>query len=121
MNPDHLRWELHRTVVLEARLAPGKRHSVARRLLYLDEDSWLALLYDGWDGKGRLWHTAHAIPFLVPELPAVISFPDVVYDLVAGRYAARYLLNEGSLHYRIVPRRPEGFFSPDALAGEGVR
>lgn len=121
LNPDQVRWELHRVWVVEARLAAGKRHPVVKRRLYLDEDSWLALLYDGWDRRDRLWHTAHALPLVVPELPGVVSFPDVIHDLPAGRYAARYLLNESSTHYRVVPRRPEGFFSPAALAGEGVR
>jgi hypothetical protein len=121
LNPDHVRWELHRVWVVEARLASGKRHVIARRRLYLDEDTWLALLYDGWDARGRLWKVAHALPLLVPELPAVVSFPDVVYDLSSGRYAARYLLNESRIHYQIVPRRSEDYFSPAALVGEGVR
>ena len=121
LNPDHVRWELHRVWVVEARLASGKRHAIARRLLYLDEDSWLGLLYDGWNAQGSLWHTAHALPLIVPELPAVVTFPDVIHDLPAGRYAARYLLNESRLHYQMVPRRPEDEFSPAALVGEGIR
>jgi len=121
LDPDHVRWELHRVWVVEAQLASGKRNVVARRRLYLDEDTWLALMYDGWDARGRLWKVAHALPLLVPELPAVVSFPDVVYDLSSGRYAARYLLNESRLHYLVVPRRPEDYFTPAALVGEGVR
>ena len=121
LNPDHLRWELHRVWVVEARLAAGKRHPVARRRLYLDEDTWLALLYDGWDVTGRLWHVAHALPLIVPELPAVVTFPSAAYDLVEGRYAALYLLNDSRIHYQAVPRRPDDYFSPAALAGEGVR
>jgi len=121
LNPDHVRWELHRVWVVEASLARDKRHPVARRRLYLDEDSWLALLYDGWDGKGRLWHTAHALPLILPELPGIISFPDAIYDLLAGRYAGRYLFNEGAIHVKVVPPIPEDHFSPAALVGEGVR
>jgi hypothetical protein len=121
LNPDHVRWELHRVWVVEARLASGKRNVIARRRLYLDEDTWLALLYDGWDASGRLSKAAHALPLLVPELPAVVGFSDVIHDLSSGRYAARYLLNEGRIHYRVVPRRPEDYFSPAALVGEGVR
>lgn len=121
LNPDHVRWELHRVWVVEAQLAAGKHNVMAKRRLYLDEDTWLALLYDGWDAKGRLWHVAHALPLLVPELPAVVTFPDTIYDLVGGRYVSRYLLNESTLHYQVVPRRPEDYFSPAALAGEGVR
>ena len=121
LNPEHVRWELHRVWVVEARLASGKRHVVARRRLYLDEDTWQALLCDGWDAQGRLWKVAHALPLLVPELPAVVGFPDVVYDLSGGRYAARYLLNESRIHYQVVPRKPEDYFSPAALVAEGVR
>jgi hypothetical protein len=51
----------------------------------------------------------------------VVTFPDVIHDLQAGRYAARYLLNESRLHYQVVPRRPEDDFSPAALVGEGIR
>src|SRR6266568_5893919 len=76
---------------------------------------------DGWDARGRLWKVAHALPLLVPELPALVTFPDVVYDLSSGRYAARYLLNESRIHYQVVPRRSEDYFSPAALVGEGVR
>ena len=120
VNPDHVRWELHRVWVVEARLATGKRHVVARRRLYLDEDTWLALVYDGWDASGHLRHAAHALPLIVPELPAVVSFPDVIHDLLNNRYAARYLLNDGRLHYQVVARRPD-YFSPAALVGEGIR
>jgi hypothetical protein len=121
LKPEHVRWELHRVWMVEARLASGKRHVVARRRLYLDEDTWQALLCDGWDPQGRLWKVAHALPLLVPELPAVVGFPDVVYDLSGGRYAARYLLNESRIHYQVVPRKPEDYFSPAALVTEGVR
>src|SRR3990172_2013902 len=48
--PDAVRWELHRVWVVEATVVPGKRHPVARRRIYLDEDSWLALLYDATGG-----------------------------------------------------------------------
>jgi hypothetical protein len=121
VDPARMRWELHRVWVVEARLAPGKRHPISKRRLYLDEDTWLALLYDGWDGAGRLWHVAHALPQIIPELPAVIALPEVMYDLQADRYAALFLFNEGRTHYRVVPRRSEDYFTPAALVGEGVR
>lgn len=119
-NPDHLRWELHRVWVIEARLAPGRRHAVARRLYYLDEDTWFALLYDGWDARGRLWHVGYTLPMLVPELPAVVVNTQVTHDLLEQRYMA-YLYKSRRRQYEIVPRRADGYFSPAALAGEGVR
>jgi len=121
LNPDYMRWELHRVWVVEATLAPGKRHAVPKRRFYLDEDTWQALLSDGWDAGGRLWHVGHAIPVLVPELPGVIVYPYVIYDLLKDGYAASSLFNERQRQYQVVPRRPESFFSPAALAAEGVR
>jgi hypothetical protein len=120
-NPDHLRWELHRVWVVEATLAAGKRHVLPRRRFYLDEDSWHALLSDGWDAAGKLWHVGHTLPFVAPELPGVVVAPYVIFDLQKGGYVASSLLNEGDRHYEVMPARPAQFFSPGALTAEGVR
>ena len=121
LNPDHVRWELHRVWVVEATLAPGKRHALPRRLFYLDEDTWITILADGWDARGQLWHTGLTLPFIVPELPATTVIPFVIYDLLKGAYSASSMFNERSLHYQILSRRPENIFSPAALAAEGIR
>ena len=121
INPDYMRWELHRVWVVEATLAPGKRHVMPKRRFYLDEDTWQALLSDGWDARDQLWHVGHTIPVLVPELPGVLVFPCVIYDLLKGGYAASPLFNEQQRHYQVVQRWPEGHFSPATLAAEGIR
>ena len=121
LNPDQMRWELHRVWVVEATLAPGKRHVMPKRRLYLDEDSWQVLLSDGWDARGQLWHVGHAMPVLVPELPGVLVFACVIYDLLKGGYAAGPLFNEQQRHYQVVQRWPEEHFSPAALTAEGIR
>ena len=43
LNPDVVRWELHRVWVVEATRKPGKKHSLSRRIFYFDED---------WSGAG---------------------------------------------------------------------
>ena len=53
-NPDVMRWELHRVVVVEATLKPGSRHVVAKRRYYFDEDMPAAAVADGWDASGKL-------------------------------------------------------------------
>ncbi len=40
INPDYLRYELHRVWVVEATLRPGERHIYKKRVFYIDEDSW---------------------------------------------------------------------------------
>ncbi len=119
LNPDHLRWELHRVWVVEATLAPGKRHAMPKRRFYLDEDTWQALLSDGWDARGQLWHVGHAMLILAPELPGALAFTSVVYDLLKGGYGAS-LFNEQQ-QYRSVMHQPEDYFSPATLAAEGIR
>ena len=43
INPDLVRWELHRVWVVEATLKEGARHVYHKRIFYLDEDSWLGV------------------------------------------------------------------------------
>ena len=121
LNPDHMRWELHRVWVVDATLAAGKRHVIPKRRFYLDEDTWQALLSDGWDARGQIWHVGQSMPVLAPEQPAVIVLAHVIYDLLKSGYAASNLLNDQQRQYQVVPRWPEVFFSPAALAAEGVR
>ncbi|KZY92823.1 hypothetical protein A3744_18770, partial [Oleiphilus sp. HI0073] len=40
LNPDYVRWELHRVHVVEANLKKGARHIYKKRVFYVDEDSW---------------------------------------------------------------------------------
>ena len=54
VNPDFVRWELHRVWVVEATLKPGKRHIYHRRVFYLDEDTWQALASDEYDARGEI-------------------------------------------------------------------
>jgi hypothetical protein len=121
LNPDHVRWELHRVWVVEATLKAGQRHNVSKSRYYLDEDSWNAVLADRWDGKGQLWRMAFGLPAVLPDLPAVTLTTWGVYDLLSGGAFVNVLFNEKKEQFKVVPRYSENLFTPDALAGEGVR
>jgi hypothetical protein len=121
-NPDHVRWELHRVWVVEANLKPGQRHQAPRSRYYLDEDTWVAVLGDRWDANGQLWKTLWAHPVVMPDLPATTPQQQWgFHDLVSGAWYASGVVNERNTHYRIVPRRSDNYFTPDAMAGDGVR
>ena len=94
VNPEHLRYELHRVWVLEATLKEGARHIYKRRTLYVDEDSWQILLADIYDNRDQLWRVSegHVINFY--EKPLVWPTLEVHADLQAGRYLALGLDNE---------------------------
>jgi hypothetical protein len=121
MNPDLVRWELHRVWVIEANLAPGKRHVVAKRQFYLDEDSWQIILMDGWDAQGDLWRMAYTLTELAPEVPALVAnMAWGVYNLQNGGYYLNAASN-GTTQFKVVERRRESFFSPEELANLGLR
>lgn len=121
LNPDWVRWELHRVWVVEATLAKGQRHQVHRSLYYVDEDSWWAVLGDRWDGAGRLWKVNWLLPMVAPDLPGVIEETHGFYDMVSNTWYANGVMNEKAEQWKIMPRYPDRVFTPDAMAGEGVR
>ena len=118
-NPEKLRWELHRVWVVEATVAPGKRHAVPKRRYYFDEDSWLLALVDGYDAEGKLWRTSQMTPFVVPSVPATLVKPALVFNLQAGTMSGVQILNDET--FRVVARKPDNFFTGDAAAAEAAR
>ena len=120
LNPDYLRYELHRVWVVEARLRSGQRHINPRRTYYIDEDSYQILMVDHYDSDDELWRYSEAHPINFYEVPTLWSSTEVHYDLKAGRYAA----------FRLDPSQPvppfntemdAAGFTPQALRRRGVR
>ena len=120
VNPDLVRWELHRVWVVEAALKPGKRHVYAKRTFYLDEDSWTALAADQYDASGRLYRAsfAHMAPSYDAKTPNAET--QVFYDLTSGVYNISFLMGPYD-GVKYTDRQPETQWSPDALAGAGIR
>lgn len=121
LNPDHVRWELHRVWIVESNLKAGERHQAPKSRYYVDEDSWIAALGDRWDAKGQLWKTLWALPLAMPDVPASAPVTFGFYDLVSNTWALSDLINEKKKHYKIIPRMSDSAFTPDAMSGEGVR
>lgn len=122
LNPDYVRWELHRVWVVEATLKPGKRHTSTKSVYYVDEDSWLAVLADRYDAKDQLWRMVYASPIAMPDVPGEIAFGSGVYDLLAGSYVAMELGAEKKRQYKINPHPyEESFFAPENMAGQSIR
>lgn len=119
LNPDHVRWEKHRVWVVEAKVAGGKRHAVPKRRYYLDEDTWLIALVDGYDAEDKLWRTTQVTPFVVPSIPATLIKTATVFNLQAGTMSVIQALNDED--FKVVPRKPETYFTGDAVAAEASR
>jgi hypothetical protein len=120
-NPDHMRWELHRVWVVDAALRPGQRHQAPKGRYYCDEDTWMCVLADRWDANGQLWKTIWTHNFVAPDFPGTLSAAIGFNDLLSGAAYVGNLLNSKAAQWPIKQRFPDSNFTPDALAGEGVR
>jgi uncharacterized protein DUF1329 len=120
LNPDLVRWELHRVWVVEATLREGKRHVYSKRTFYLDEDSWAALASDEYDARGELYRAGFAYMAPSYDLPAPYTDMFGHYDLVSRVYSLTGFIAEtgGLKHIKPLPDRE---WTADALAGAGVR
>ena len=94
VNPDHLRYELHRVWIVEATLTEGATHIYKRRTLYVDEDSWQILVADIYDNRDELWRVSEGHVVNYYEKPLMWPTLEVHTDLQAGRYLAFGLDNE---------------------------
>lgn len=122
LNPDAVRWELHRVWVVEATLREGKRNTAAKRRLYLDEDTWQAVLADSWDPQGKLWKTGQAFTLVAGDQPLATTLSYAWFDLIAGGWVYAGAVNEtGTVSYRPYDDKQMNGFTPAALSSGGVR
>ena len=120
VNPEHLRYELHRVWVVDATLKEGERHLFKRRTFYVDEDSWQILLVDIYDNRDQLWRVSEG--HLINYYDKQLMWPtlEVHTDLQAGRYLALGLNNDTRMcdfHANLSSRD----FSPASLRRAGRR
>jgi hypothetical protein len=114
MNQDLVRYELHRVWVVEATLKPGKRHIYAKRVFYVDEDSWQVAHTDAYDGRGELWrvHEIGGIQYYDAQTHYFAN--EVFYDLQARRYLLSGISNQEKPMKFGVKLDPSNF-TPDTL------
>jgi len=123
LNPDYVRWELHRVWVVDAELKPGKRHAAPKARYYIDEDSWLAVLGDRWDAKGQLWKTLFGLTVTYPEIPLTDHATYGFYDLISGAWYAGPFVNKPAeaIGLQAVSNIKDEAFTPDAMVGDQLR
>ena len=121
LNPDYVRWELHRVWVVEATLKEGKRHIYAKRVFYVDEDSWVAVASDQYDARGQLYRSGfmHTNPSY--DQPAPSTTGQSVHDFVGGGYNINGLLGAYTVGLKFIDPLSATAWTADALAAAGVR
>ncbi|WLQ14608.1 DUF1329 domain-containing protein [Hahella aquimaris] len=119
LNQEMARYELHRVWVVEGTLKPGSRHIYAKRVFYVDEDTWQIGLADHYDGRGELWRVAegHHVYFYDQKISWFSA--EVLYDLLSGRYLALGLTNEEPKGYEFNLEASSQDFTPAALRRSG--
>ncbi|MGQ0618374.1 MAG: DUF1329 domain-containing protein [Panacagrimonas sp.] len=114
MNQDLPRYELHRVWVVEATLQPGTSHTFAKRVFYVDEDSWNIVMIDCFDARGGLFRFQEG--HLAPQynVQTVFTVPEVIYHFDSGRYFLTAMTAEGKPNDYSVDYA-DAFFDADSV------
>ena len=122
LNPDHVRWELHRVRVVEGTAKAGTNPVYSRKVAYVDEDSWGIALMENYDREGNLWRLGVSHPISFYEVPMTFSVADVTHDFRERAYNVRNLLNEQAAAGEYdLPIPDAGYFQPARLRQRAVR
>jgi len=120
-NPEHMRYELHRVWVLEGTLKENYRHLYGKRVMYVDEDSWLMLMGDNYDTRGGLWRTSMVNYFYAYEAQTWQAGAGFYHDLLSGTYLGFNLVNEQPQAYVLNRGKlTERNFGPEAARRSGL-
>ncbi|HKY92310.1 MAG TPA: DUF1329 domain-containing protein [Nevskiaceae bacterium] len=120
INPDYMRYELHRVWVIAAQVKPGMRHVYKRREIYVDEDTWHPLWADNYDHRDQLWRVSLVNYFYAPGMAAYQAGVSVYHDLTADAYFADRLVNQSKQWWRLnVGDLTPEMFAPEAAKRQG--
>ncbi|MFU5112121.1 DUF1329 domain-containing protein [Pseudomonas aeruginosa] len=121
INPELTRYELHRVWQVEATLKPGERHIYAKRVFFVDEDSWQIALADHYDARGTLWRVAegHLSPMYDLQIPWLGT--EALYDLINGRYIVSGMHNEEKEPLQFGFTSSAAEYTAAALRSSGIR
>lgn len=117
LNPQHVRWERHRMWVVEATLHPGERNTTARRRLYVDEDTWYALMADCYDSQDKMIKTIVNYNRSVPALPGTIGQGYAIWNLQGDDYSyTGGIMQPPYGHNEYMAPQSPSFFDPEQMA-----
>ncbi|CAA7611359.1 conserved exported hypothetical protein [Candidatus Terasakiella magnetica] len=128
INPEHRHYELHRVIMVEGTAKPDVRHVAPKKVMYFDEDTFLALAGEDYDAQGRLWKVREGFSIPVWELGGSCDVEAFVqYDLLNGRYVFDQATLGAPQDIRWLPdanndsRFTDGFFSSETLRAVSER
>ncbi|MDE0852936.1 MAG: DUF1329 domain-containing protein [Nevskia sp.] len=114
LNQDLPRYEYHRVWVVEATLRPDQRHTYAKRVFYVDEDSWDIVMVDCYDANGGLFNFQEGMSTPQYNVLTAFTVPELIYHFDSGRYFITALSAQGHPNDYSV-QYPDGFFTDQAV------
>lgn len=120
-NPNCLRWELHRVWVVEATLKPGARHLYRKRMFYWDEDGFVAGQAENYGLDGSLQRVVIAAPYPYFETVGGADSATFSLDLKNSNWSVQGVACADCGNRPLREKLDDKLFSPDAMAGAGIR
>ncbi len=124
VNPAAVRWEKHRTWVVDGTRKANARHVYSRRTFYIDEDCWCIVASEAYDNSGALWRVSNYYSFPTYDTGGFNTETWSTNDLIKGNY---FVLNAGHKEpgnsirsYETGEGLPIAL-TPQAVASTGVR
>lgn len=128
VSADFRRYELHRVWEIVGTVKEGVRHSSPKKTIYLDEDTWHAMVGDDYDAQGKLWR--HKENGVRPAWEAGVCTSAIEYhnyDFVSGRYVADNIVAGGGQDIRVMleagtdARLKPSFYTAESLRANSER
>jgi hypothetical protein len=119
VNPDAMRWELHRVWIVEGTRKAGARHIYSKKVWQLDEDSWSFLAYQAYDDAGKLYRAQFYPLYQAYDIKMPTAHNQVGYDFVKNGWFLGSLATGAG--WREIDPLPENYLTPDSMAAKGVR
>ncbi len=119
LNPEKLRYELHRVWVVEASLKEAEKHIYKKRVFYVDEDSWQIVLVDHYNQDDELWRVSEGFHVHYYHRGVAWVAAHAIYDLFNRRYLVNGLSNEEPVAFNWQYLASSQEFIPAAIRREG--
>ncbi|KAA1194215.1 DUF1329 domain-containing protein [Pseudohalioglobus sediminis] len=115
LNPEFVRFEKRRVWVVEGNLAPGKRHAYKKRRWYVEEDSWIPVMSENFDGRDNLWRVGFFLSDYEYQIGCYERNTQVFMDLPSGGYVSNFITIDRKEAVHNLPYLDKDYFTPANL------
>ena len=122
MNPDLVRYELHRVWVIEGEQRPEFSMAQQKRVIHADEDSWYGLINDIYDSQGNIWKLEECMTMNYYDYPVFSRALEAKYDIQSAGYVVLGIDVESPSEPKLFGQSfGSGLFTVGNLKGSGIR